>query len=148
MCRFKTSPCVGSKRFRVYRQNACMCSTCARFAGTHGSVLNLHTETFRTYTREFSACQAAPHTPQTQPNTHHTHQHTPTHTQRTHHIHQHTHQHTPKHKTHIPHTLITHAQSFQHTRTTHDTTRTHTRTHTNAWTRAQSITDRDLETKK
>ena len=28
-----------------------MCSTCARFAGTHGSVLNVHTETFSTYTR-------------------------------------------------------------------------------------------------
>ena len=38
VCRFKTSPCVGSKRFRVYRQNARMCSTCARFAGTHGGV--------------------------------------------------------------------------------------------------------------
>ena len=44
VCRFKTSPCVGSKRFRVCRQNARMCSTCARFAGTHGSVLNRHTE--------------------------------------------------------------------------------------------------------
>ena len=46
VCRFKTSPCVGSKRLRVYRQNARMCSTCARFASTHGGVLNLHTETF------------------------------------------------------------------------------------------------------
>ena len=52
-------PCEGSKRlhvqvqkrFCVYRQNARMCSTCARFASTHGSVLNLHTEPFGTYTR-------------------------------------------------------------------------------------------------
>ena len=27
VCRFKTSPCVRSKRFRVYRQNARMCSS-------------------------------------------------------------------------------------------------------------------------
>ena len=46
VCRFKTSPCVGSKRFRVYRQNARMCSTCARVARTHGSVLNQHTDAF------------------------------------------------------------------------------------------------------
>ena len=26
VCRFKTSPCVGSKRLRVYRQNARMCN--------------------------------------------------------------------------------------------------------------------------
>ena len=48
MCRFKTSPCVGSERFRVCRQNARICPTCARFAGTHGSVLNLHTGGGRT----------------------------------------------------------------------------------------------------
>ena len=39
-------PCVGSKRLRVYRQNARMLNTCARFAGTHRGVLNLHMETF------------------------------------------------------------------------------------------------------
>ena len=39
-------PCVGSKRLRVYGQNARMCSTCARFARTHGGLLNLHTGTF------------------------------------------------------------------------------------------------------
>ena len=47
-------PCVGSKRFRVYvqkrlhvnRQNARMLNTCARGAGTHGGVLDVHTETF------------------------------------------------------------------------------------------------------
>ena len=38
--------CVGSKRLRVYRQNARMFNTCARFAGTHEGVLNPHTETF------------------------------------------------------------------------------------------------------
>ena len=44
VCRLKTSPCVGSKRIREYRENARVCSTCGRFAGTHGDVL--------TYTRE------------------------------------------------------------------------------------------------
>ena len=48
VCRLKTSPCVGSKRIRVYRQNARMLNTCGRSAGTHGCVLNLHTETFLT----------------------------------------------------------------------------------------------------
>ena len=43
---FQTSPCVRSKRLRVYRKHARMCSTCARFSGTHGGVLNVHTETF------------------------------------------------------------------------------------------------------
>ena len=43
VCTFQTSPCVHSKRFRVYVQNARMFYTCARFARTHGSVLNLHT---------------------------------------------------------------------------------------------------------
>ena len=97
VCRLKTSPCVRSKRFRVYWQNARMLNTCGRFAGTHGCVLNLHTETFLTYTRVFSAFQAALHTT-------------------------HTTQHTTPHTTHNAHT-----------------------THTNAWTRAQSTTDRDLE---
>ena len=76
---------------RVYWQNACMLNTCARFAGTHGGVLNRHTETFWTYTH-----------PNTQPNTDNTQQYTTT----------------PRHKTHIPltlwaqtpHTLNTHAQ--------------------------------------
>ena len=31
-----SSLCAGSKRLRVYRQNARMCSTCGRCAGTHG----------------------------------------------------------------------------------------------------------------
>ena len=42
--RFITSPCVHSKGLRVYWQNARMCSTCARFADTHGDDLNVHTE--------------------------------------------------------------------------------------------------------
>ena len=51
VCRFKTFPCVGSSRSRLYWHNARMCSTCTRFARTHGGlfestygdVLNLHT---------------------------------------------------------------------------------------------------------
>ena len=46
MCRFRTSLCEGSKGFRVHVQDAHMLNTCARFAGTNGGVLNLHTETF------------------------------------------------------------------------------------------------------
>ena len=50
MCRFKTPPCVRSGRLRVYLrvcpENACMFNTCGRFPGTHGSVLNAHTEAF------------------------------------------------------------------------------------------------------
>ena len=42
VCRFKTPPCVRSKRLRVYWHNARMLNTSARFASTHGSVLNLH----------------------------------------------------------------------------------------------------------
>ena len=39
--------CVGSKRLRVYRQKrAHVLNTCARFARTHGGVLNLHTGGF------------------------------------------------------------------------------------------------------
>ena len=33
VCRFKTSPCVGSKRFRVCRQNARMCAAHHRASG-------------------------------------------------------------------------------------------------------------------
>ena len=35
-----------SKGLRVYCQNARTCSTCGRFAGAHGDVLNVHTEGF------------------------------------------------------------------------------------------------------
>ena len=46
VCRFKTPPCVRSRRLRVYPENARMFNTCARFPGTHGGVLNAHTEAF------------------------------------------------------------------------------------------------------
>ena len=51
LARGNPSVCRLKKSLRVYRQNARMCSTCARFASTHGCVLILHTETFLTYTR-------------------------------------------------------------------------------------------------
>ena len=52
VCRFKTPPCVHSKRHRVYRHHAHMCfNMCAwcqytrkRFECTHGGVLDGHTE--------------------------------------------------------------------------------------------------------
>ena len=44
VCRFKTSPCVPATT------PACV-KTCGRGAGTHGGVLNLHTEVFWTDTR-------------------------------------------------------------------------------------------------
>ena len=40
------SPCVRSKRFRVYRQQAHMFHICGLGAGTHADVLNVHTEAF------------------------------------------------------------------------------------------------------
>ena len=46
VCRFQTSPCVGSKRFRVYRQDARMLNTQytrKRLEPAHGDVWNLHT---------------------------------------------------------------------------------------------------------
>ena len=54
------SPCVRSKRLRVLVQNVPVCTgttrtcvtTCGRGAGTHGDVLNLHTEVFGTNTRK------------------------------------------------------------------------------------------------
>ena len=39
---------VRPKRLRVFCQNAGTCSTCGRFAGAHGDVLNVHTEGFLT----------------------------------------------------------------------------------------------------
>ena len=76
VCLFKTSPCVRSKRHRVFRHHAHMCfNMCAwcrytrgRFESTHGGF--------------FSACQAAPHTTPHKTHTHHTnhaHQHATTH---------------------------------------------------------------------
>ena len=43
--REEKTQCVDSKRLRVYRQNARMFNM-RRFAGTHGGVLNAHTEAF------------------------------------------------------------------------------------------------------
>ena len=59
MCRFKTLPCVPAKRAHVEHMRAFCWYTRKRFEPTHGDVLNLHTE-------GFSACQAAPHTDNTQ----------------------------------------------------------------------------------
>ena len=42
-----TPPCVDSKRPRVYRHHALVFKTCGRAAGTHGDVLNRHTEACR-----------------------------------------------------------------------------------------------------
>ena len=52
VCAFNTSPCVRSKRSRVYRQHAhmdkkmwaCCRYTRGHFERTHGDVLNAHTE--------------------------------------------------------------------------------------------------------
>ena len=100
-----------------------------RFEPTHGDVLTLHTgflpprHTHHTH-----------HTPHTTDTTQHTTQHT-----------QHTQQYTtaPKHKNvHPTHTLNTHAQPFQHTRTTHDTTiHIHT-THTHECSHIRTIDNR------
>ena len=66
-----------SKRARVYVQNVPVCtgttrtcvSTCARGAGTHGDVLNVHTGTFWMDTRGFQ--RATQHTQHTHHNTRH-----------------------------------------------------------------------------
>ena len=68
MCMFKTSPCVGSKRLRVYRQNARMCST----------VLNLHTGVFPCVKPRHTT-----HTPEHKTHIPHTNTHTPTDTHNT-----------------------------------------------------------------
>ena len=47
VCRFKTSPCVRFKTLPcVPAQRAHVVQHARRFARTHGSILNLHTETF------------------------------------------------------------------------------------------------------
>ena len=78
VCTFKTSPCVDSKRHRVYRHHAHMlkhmCAWCRytrrRLEPTHGDVLNVHTEAFLNPHTGFSTIfqRAATHT-----NTHHDH---------------------------------------------------------------------------
>ena len=62
VCPFKTFPCVHSKRPRVCVQNVPVCTgttrtcfnTCARGAGIHGDVLNVHTGTFLKPNTDFS----------------------------------------------------------------------------------------------
>ena len=71
------SPCVRSKRPRVYRHHAHMsyhmCAWCrytrGRFERTHGGVLNVHTGVFHIFQR----AATHKHTPHT-PDTHHDHQ--------------------------------------------------------------------------
>ena len=54
VCHAEKHPCVHSKRLRVYVQNVTVCTrttrtcgnTCARGGGTHGDVLNVHTQAF------------------------------------------------------------------------------------------------------
>ena len=54
LCGTMKTPCVLSKRNRVYVQNVPVCpgttrtcfNTCAHGAGTHGDVSNVHTEAF------------------------------------------------------------------------------------------------------
>ena len=88
-----------SKNLRVQIQSVPVCTgttpacgnTCARGAGTHGDVLNLHTEVF-------SACQAAPHTtPHTQHTTQHNTQHY-THTTQHHNTQHHTETESERHR--------------------------------------------------
>ena len=136
----KSEPCVhresptgrvGSKRLRVYGQNARMLNICGRFASTHGGVLILHTETFLTYTRGvFRVPSPATHRKHTHAthNTHNTHTHThTTHTHYTHtqhttrHIHN-THTHTTPHTTHITHTPTTRMLGYAPRSTDHDPT--------------------------
>ena len=99
-----TPPCVVSKRFRVFRQNARVCSTCGRLAATHKGVLNLHTEACWTRARErevFSAPSRATYHATTQNHTTPQHHNTPP----TQHTTPHVHTHTP------PHQVYTHAHN-------------------------------------
>ena len=70
------SPCVRSKRPRVYRHQAHIFHTCGLGAGTHGDVLNVHTEAFFNvhtvffFFHVFSPCR---NTNTHSPNTHHDH---------------------------------------------------------------------------
>ena len=167
MCRFKnvsvctvrTSRCVPGKR------------PCGRFAATHGGVLNVHTDTFWTYTRRGFPRAKPRHTQTTQQpqpqQQHNTRNNNTTHTTHTTHHTLHTNTSTDTHSQHI------HRTHSQHTRTTISTrhcTYTHTyrtlHTHecldmhlsgnrpcswderVNAWICAQSTTDRDFETKE
>ena len=76
-------------RLRVYVQNVSVCtgrtrtqvSTCARGAGTHGGVLNVHTETCFVDTLVFFQC-ATPHTTHHHTTQNNTQQHTETETEK------------------------------------------------------------------
>ena len=86
VCTFKTPPCVRSGRLRVYRQQARMSWTFGPVAGTHGDVLTVHTEAFRTYTQGgFPRAKLHQHHMYThRKTTHHTpHRHTHTRTTNT-----------------------------------------------------------------
>ena len=105
VCPFKTSPCVDSKRPRVYRHHAHMLKHMDAWCW-HGNVLNVHTEAFLNPYTFF------PHFFSVQQHTQNTHKHTHTHqthttttnnttTTSTHHTTQHTtsHHNTPQHTT-------------------------------------------------
>ena len=108
VCRFKTPPCVDSKRLRVFRQNArvsCDTFVCwhtqRRFESTHGGFQRAtphtpshHTHTTHATTHATHTTHNNTHTPHTPPHTPHTPTHTHTHTT-THHRHKTPHQHTP-----------------------------------------------------
>ena len=80
VCTFTTSPCVPAPRAHVS-------NTCARGAGIHGDVLNVHTEAFLKPNTGFSTCFSAcrnshthqTHTTTTNNDTHLTTQHTTSH---------------------------------------------------------------------
>ena len=63
----KTSPCMLATRAHAFQHvraagNTRTCfSACARLAGIHGDVLNLHTEAFNSLHTGFSACNTTPH---------------------------------------------------------------------------------------
>ena len=63
------SPCVRSKRFRVYRHQAHMFHTCGLGARTHADVLNVHTVFFLRFFTVPQHTNTNTHTP----NTHHDH---------------------------------------------------------------------------
>ena len=83
----KRFPCLRSKRFRVYWHQAHMFPTCGLGAGTHGDVLNLHTESVFErvhgffFSRFFTVLQHTKHTPRppTTPRPQRHHHHNDTH---------------------------------------------------------------------
>ena len=62
VCPFKTSPCERSNVPVCTGTTHTCVSTCARCAGVHGDVLNVHTGTFFMDMRVFSACHTAHNT--------------------------------------------------------------------------------------